>query len=1120
MSEQMDRPEDQVEEQVELPVEEQSTPAPDLPDVQREALRVKMGRRAIGVSGRIAGAFLDSKLTPLLVVAALLLGFFAVAVTPREEEPQIKVPMVDVMLGFPGATAKEVEQRVILPAEKLIYEIENVEYVYSTSMPSGGMVIVRFKVGTDPDQAVLRVHAKLLAAMDRMPEGAMQPLVKLVTIDDVPAAAYTLWGEGKSPGELRAVADELNSILARHDRVAQTTVLGGQQRVVKVTFDKSRLASFNASLLQAWQALKGANWSLPAGVMNNRDEELEVQVGDFLRTAEDVRQVVVGSYMGRPVYVRDVATVEDGPEEPAQYVWMGTGLAAGVKGNATGKDTPAVTLSVSKKPGTNAVELVADLDRIIAEQKGKMIPGDVQVTKTRDYGATAGEKSNELIFHVFLATISVVILMGLMLGRKEAVVVLVAVPVTLALTLAASYFFGYTLNRVTLFALIFSIGILVDDAIVVVENVHRHYQLKWTGARHATVFGVDEVGNPTILATFTVIAALMPLAFVSGLMGPYMRPIPVNASAAMFFSLLVAFIVSPWLTYRLFNSGKAGKEGEGAHQHFDETEEETRLHKGYAAIMRPLLQKPRVRWMALGGVVVLLLLSMALVPMRAVLVKMMPYDNKSEVQVVIDAPEGFTLERTNAAARDMAQIFSTLPEVTDYQVYVGTSAPFNFNGLVRHYFLRRQANQADIQVNLVDKHERAEASHDFAKRVRDLLKPIAARHGVNVKVAEVPPGPPVLSTMVAEVYGPSDEGRIQVARQVRDIMESTEGIVDVDWMVEEAAPRAELVVDREKAMRNGITVEMVARTLRVALAGADAGLLHVEENRSGVPLRLRLDRGQRSRVEDLLDLTIHAADGRMVPLAELVRVEERRRESFLYHKNLQPVTYVTGEVAGSAESPVYGILNMNPQVEAIQAPDGQALEVMSTHMPENSQRYAMKWDGEWHITFEVFRDMGIAFGVVMVLIYVLVVGWFGSFVTPLIIMAPIPLTLIGILPGHASLGVFFTATSMIGFIALAGIIVRNSILLVDFINLEIRSGESVENAVMKAGAVRFRPILLTALALVVGAGVIYLDPIFQGLAVSLIAGVLVSTALTLVVIPLLYFMYLKAVGTAIVMEKD
>jgi multidrug efflux pump subunit AcrB len=1092
---------------------------PTLDETKRLAQRDKMSRRKIGFSGSVAAAFLESKLTPLLVIASLLIGMFAVMVTPREEEPQIKVPMVDVMLGFPGATAKEVEQRVITPAEKLIYEIDNVEFVYSISQPSGGMVIVRFKVGTDPDQAILRVHSKLMSAMDQMPEGAMQPLVKLVTIDDVPAAAYTIWGEGKSPAELRLVAEELKQTLNRHDRVAQTTLLGGQRRVLRVDFDKNRLSSFNASVLQVYQALQGANWRLPAGSVTSLDQEIDVHVGDFLRDAEDVRNTVIGVYRGKPIYVRDVAEVSDAPEDPTQYVWMGTGPAAGEKGiDRAGMDTPAVTLSIAKKPGTNAVELVEQLDAMIDELRGTVIPGDVRITKTRDYGFTAGEKSNELIFHVLLATISVVILMGFMLGKKEAIVVAVAVPVTLALTLAASWAFGYTLNRVTLFALIFSIGILVDDAIVVVENIHRHYQLRWTNGKHATIFGVDEVGNPTILATFTVIAAMMPLAFVSGLMGPYMRPIPVNASAAMFFSLVVAFVVSPWLTLKLF---KRDAEAESsAKEHFHETEDETRIHKIYAGIMRPLIHKPLIRYSTLGVVLVLLFASMALVPMRQVLVKMMPYDNKSELQVVIDAPEGFTLERTNAAARDLAAVFQDLPSVTDYQVYVGTSAPFNFNGLVRHYFLRKNSNMADIQINLVDKHLRSEKSHDFAKRVRVLLAPIAERHGVNIKVAEVPPGPPVMSTMVAEVYGPSDEGRLGIAREVRRVFEETEGIVDVDWMVEDASPRSELVVDHEKAIRSGISVEQVTRTLRVALSGTDAGLLHVEDARQPVPLRLRLKGAQRNRIEDLLDLTVHAEDGRMVPLSELVQIEESRRENFLYHKNLQPVTYVVGEVAGSAESPVYGILNMNPQMESIATPSGKPLEILSSTMPESPLAYAMKWDGEWHITFEVFRDMGIAFGVVMILIYILVVGWFGSFVTPLIIMAPIPLTLIGILPGHAVLGTFFTATSMIGFIALAGIIVRNSILLVDFINLEIRSGESLEDAVMKAGAVRFRPILLTALALVVGAGVIYLDPIFQGLAVSLIAGVLISTGLTLVVIPLLYYMYLKAVGTEAVKQEE
>lgn len=1079
--------------------------------LRREAKREKLSRRKIGASGRLAAAFLESKLTPLLVVASLLVGALALMVTPREEEPQIKVPMVDVTVGLPGATAQEVERRVVSPLEKVLYEIENVEYIYSTSQPSGGMIIVRFYVGTDPDQAVTRIHAKLAAHPEVLPQGSTQPVVKPRTIDDVPALAYTLWSTTSSPTELRRVADELRNEVIQHPRVAQAWLIGGQRRVVRVTFDRDKLASYHVSLLQAYGAISSANWRLPAGQMTAGDVTTDVQVGAFVKNVDEVRSLVVATYQNRPVYLSDVAEVVDGPEEAAQYVWMGSGPSAQEKDIAVaGIDAPAITLAISKKPGTNAIDLVHELDARLDELKGALVPSNVTITKTRDYGFTAKEKSNELIFHVGLATVSVVLLMLLMLGRREAIVVLVAVPVTLALTLAASYFFGYTLNRVTLFALIFSIGILVDDAIVVVENIHRHYQLRWTNAKHATIFGTDEVGNPTILATLTVIAALLPLAFVSGLMGPYMRPIPVNASAAMFFSLLVAFIVSPWLTYRLFGGSKAV---DSQHHHYDETQEEGKLQQMYSRIMKPLLANRKKQVLALGGVVGILFLAMALFPLRWVVVKMMPYDNKSELQVVIDAPEEFSLERTNAAAREIAQHFTTMPEVTDYQVYVGTSAPFNFNGLVRYYFMRSGSNVADIQVNLVNKHLRDKESHDIAKEVRKELLPIAQRHGVNLKVTEVPPGPPVLSTMVAEIYGPDREGRKQVAAQVKDIFLKTEGIVDVDWLVEDQAPLAEFVVDQEKAAALGISPEHITRTLRVALNGAEAGLLHAEDDRAAVPLVLRLDRVQRSRVDELASLKLHGAQGQLVPLGELVRTVPKERESFIYHKNLQPVTYVLGEVAGTEESPVYGIMNMNERLADVKTPSGVELAVMSTHMPTNSQEYALKWDGEWHITYEVFRDMGAAFGIVVLLIYVLVVGWFGSFITPLIIMAPIPLTLIGILPGHALLGTFFTATSMIGFIALSGIVVRNSILLVDFINQEIRAGESLEDAVLKAGAVRFRPITLTALALVVGAGVIYLDPIFQGLAVSLIFGVIASTALTLVVIPLLYYIYLKLAGT-------
>jgi multidrug efflux pump subunit AcrB len=1083
-----------------------------------------MTRRPIGASGRIAKAFLESKLTPLIVVFSLLIGAFAVLVTPREEEPQIKVPMIDIFLAMPGATAEEVERRVTSPLEKAIYEIPNVEYVYSTTQPSGGMIIVRFMVGTDPDQAVVRVQTKISEWMPQMPQGALPPVVAPKGIDDVPVLAYTLWSNDASPMQLKQVAEELKSEIARHPRVSTVTVVGGQRRAVKVNFDRDRLAAHHVSLMQAYMALSGLNWRLPAGSFSENNTETQVEVGSLFRTSEEVGNAVIGVWKGKPVFLREVATVTDGPDEASQYVWMMSGAAGSLKGLPAGTNAPAVTISIAKKPGTNAVELVEDIERQVESLKGPVIPSNVSITKTRDYGHTAEEKSSELMFHMGLATLSVVLLMAFALGRREAIVVLVAVPMTLALTLAASYAFGYTLNRVTLFALIFAIGILVDDAIVVVENVHRHYELGWGPPRLTTVYAVDEVGNPTILATFTVVGALLPLAFVSGLMGPYMRPIPINASAAMVFSLFVAFVMSPWLTFKLFRKyAEEHAKAKAGSAHFEvdaETASEDKLHTFYKALFTPLLNSVVKRWALLGGVAILLFGSMALFALKVVKVKMLPYDNKSEIQVVLDMPEGTTLEKTNAAARELAQAVRDQQEVTDVEVYIGTSAPFNFNGLVRHYFLRSGPLVADIQVNLAPKQERKRDSHQFAKDVRTLLLPIAEKHDVNLKVTEVPPGPPVLSTMVAEIYGPKLDQRVAIASHVKKIFEETPGVVDVDWLVEDQAKKVEFVVDREKTMRAGVTPEVVTRTLRVALDGADAGLLHDEASRSPVPLVLRLDRAQRSSLDGLLATSVHGGTGQLVPLRELVTVKETVRERYIYHKNLQPVTYVLAEMAGAAEAPVYGILDMQSNVEALKGPDGQPLLVMSTHMPTDSTKYAMKWDGEWHITYEVFRDMGIAFAAVIVLIYFLVVGWFRSFITPLIIMAPIPLTLIGILPAHGLGGVFFTATSMIGFIALAGIIVRNSILLVDFINLELEMGERLEDAVIKAGAVRFRPIALTAAALVVGGVVILLDPIFQGLAVTLISGVVVATVLTLVVIPLLYYMYLKTVGIAVAVSAE
>ncbi len=942
-------------------------------EAHREALRLKMTRRALGGSGRIAQAFLTSKLTPLLVVFSLVLGVFAVLVTPREEEPQIKVPMIDVFVAFPGATAQEVERRVVTPVEKAIAEIPNVEYVYSTTQPSGGMIIARFLVGSDPDQAVTRVHAKLAELAPSLPQGAMPPVVAPRGIDDVPVLAYTLWSADATPVQLRRVAEELKVELTRHPRVAQVWVLGGQRRVVRVDFDRERMASHHVSILQVHQALAGLNWHLPVGSFSSANAQTQVEVGSFFRSAEEVGNAVIAVYGGRPVYLRDVASVIDGAEEPGQYVWMTSGAAGTEKGLPPGLDAPAVTVAVAKKPGTNAVELVRDLEARVAGLLGPVIPSNVHLTKTRDYGFTANEKSAELIEHMGIATLAVVVLMAFALGRREAVVVAVAVPTTLALTLATSYLFGYTLNRVTLFALIFAIGILVDDAIVVVENIHRHYELGWANPRLATVYATDEVGNPTILATFTVIAALLPLAFVSGLMGPYMRPIPINASAAMLFSLVVAFVVSPWLTYRLFRRYAEEHAGRGGEPHA-ETNKEGTLHRVYARLFTPLLERPWRRWALLGGVAVLLLGSASLVALGVVTVKMLPYDNKSEIQVVIDMPEGSTLEATNAAARELAGVVRALPEVSDVQVYVGTSAPFNFNGLVRHYFLRSGPLVADLQVNLLPKHARSRESHALAKKVREMLAPVAARTGANVKVTEVPPGPPVLSTMVAEVYGPDLERRVALARQVREIFETTPGVVDTDWYVEHPAPKIEIVVDREKAVRAGVTPEQVVRTLRVALDGADAGLLHDATAREPIPIVLRLDRAQRSGLEGLLAISVHGADGQLVPLRELVHVTPTEEERFIYHKNLAPVTYVIAEMAGAAEAPVYGILAMARRVADLRGPDNRPIQVLSTHQPQDSARYALKWDGEWQITYEVFRDMGVAFAAVLVLIYLLVVG--------------------------------------------------------------------------------------------------------------------------------------------------
>ena len=1062
-------------------------------------------KQKTGAAGRIAHFFIDSKLTPLFVIAAILLGIASVIALPREEEPQIIVPMIDIFVKMPGASAKEVEERVTSPMEKLLWEIPGVEYVYSTSSPGMSMAVVRFYVGQDEEKSIVRLQSKLMANYDLIPWSVTPPLIKPRYIDDVPILSLTFWGEGFDHYTLRRVAAEVENMVKRENNVATTTLIGGERRQVQVRLDPVRLAAYGLDLEQVAMSVIAANQESETGTYPSIKGQVLVHTGGFLKTIEDVKSVVAGVHDGKPIYLRDVADIIDGPEEPNQYVFFGIGPAAVEKytpGHVPSKGVfPAVTLTVSKRKGANAVTVANNVLERIGKAKGSVIPDNIKITVTRNYGDTAKEKSNELLFHMMIAIISVTILIWFVLGHRESGVVAIAIPVTLALTMAVFYLYGYTLNRITLFALIFSIGILVDDAIVIVENIVRHFRLPENRDRSrvtVAVEAVDEVGNPTILATLAVISAILPMAFVGGLMGPYMRPIPVGASAAMIFSLIVAFIVTPWASMRLIKHKPTAPAGEHGEEDWS-----TRL---YRRIMTPLIENRFWRWVFLISVIVLLLISCAMVGVGWVRVKMLPFDNKNEFQIIIDMPETATLEETSAVAMEMGDYLKTVNEVTDYQLYVGTSAPFNFNGLVRHYYLRSNAHQADIQVNLAEKGHRKDQSHDIAKRVRPALKTIADRYHARIKVAEVPPGPPVLSTLVAEIYGPDYHRQKQIAVSVMKIFEETPGVVDVDWYMEEAQLRYKIDVDREKAALHGISVSRINRTLKLALKGQQAGLLHQAREKEDVPILLRLPLSARAGIRRLKTLKLQSADRHLVPLSSLINVRNIAVDQSIYHKNLMPVVYVIGDVAGVKESPVYAILEMKKKIAAIQLPEGYNITQHTAGIPSSDRKYEMKWDGEWHITYEVFRDLGIAFAVVLVLIFVLVVGWFQSFSTPLVIMVAIPFSLIGILPAHWALGAFFTATSMIGFIAGAGIVVRNSIILVDFIELRLKEGMPLDLAVIDAGAVRFRPMMLTAAAVVVGASVILFDPIFQGLAISLMAGEVASLFFSRMTVPILYFL--------------
>ncbi|MFN0301626.1 MAG: efflux RND transporter permease subunit [Burkholderiales bacterium] len=1057
----------------------------------------------MGFSGRIARYFQSSQLTPLLALLALLLGAFAIIVTPREEEPQINVTMANVFVPFPGASAKDVEVLIATPAEQVLAQMVGVEHVFSVSRPGMAILTVQFKVGVPRTDALVRLYDTINSNRDWISPnlGILDPIIKPKGIDDVPVVTLTLWSDDPARGafDVERIAHAAEIELKRVPGTREVQTLGGPGRVVRVLLDADRLSAFEVSALDVKNALQLANVSLPTGKLVRENKTIVVETGNYLESANDVRQLVIGTFDSRPVYLADVAEVVDGPDQPARYVWTGAGPAAHRKGINVPGEHPAVTLQVTKKAGENAVEVAERVLQRVEALRNTIIPADVHVTVTRNYSATANDKAQQLIKKLLFATLSVVVLVFVTLGRREALIVGIAVILTLAATLFASWAWGFTLNRVSLFALIFSIGILVDDAIVVVENIHRRRTMDEGPLEGIIPDAVDEVGGPTILATFTVIAALLPMAFVSGLMGPYMSPIPINASMGMLISLAIAFTLTPWLALKLMRHAPHAHAGK----------KRGWLDRLFEAVLAPFVRSikaARNRRLLGLGVFMLIGASVSLAGFKLVVLKMLPFDNKSEFQVVVDMPAGTPVELTAAAVREMGSYLSTVAEVTDYQAYAGAASPINFNGLVRQYYLRASAELADIQVNLVDKAHRGRKSHDIAQSVRPPLEAIALRWNAKVKVVEVPPGPPVLSPIVAEVYGPDEAGRVRIAKRVREVLAATPDIVGIDDSVEDPAPRIVLKVDQSKASLAGITRRDVVETMRVGLAGADVTPMHDGQSKYEVPIRVTLPAERAGELSDFLKLTIRSASGAMVPLSEVVIPVTTERDRPLYHKDLLPVVYVVADQAGPIDSPLYGMFAARSKIAGQPLEEGGKLGEYFIQQPADPYReYAIKWDGEWQVTYETFRDMGIAYAVGLVLIYLLVVAQFGSYLAPLVIMAPIPLTVIGVLPGHALLGANFTATSMIGMIALAGIIVRNSILLVDFVNLKLAEQVPFRDAVIQSAAARAKPIILTGLAAMLGATFILDDPIFNGLAIALIFGILVSTVLTLVVIPVLYY---------------
>ena len=1051
-----------------------------------------------GISGKIANFFINSKLTILLMVALMVIGSYSSMLIPREEEPQINVPMADIMVGYPGASPSEVEARVIKPLEKIISNIKGVEHIHAMAMNGQAMIVVQFYVGEDTERSYVKLYDELMKHEHEFPNTVMKPMVKTRSIDNVPMLGLTLWSEKYSDFELRQMAEEVSNEIKKIKDVSITKEIGGRSRVLSVVLDKEKLAENQVDALGVAQLIQAHNSSSQSGSFNAQDQEFLVTTGRFIQSAQELGRVVVGVNGRMPVYLEQVAEIVDGPASAVNYVSFGYGSGHENK-QAHPSEYPAVTISVAKVKGADAMKISEKILASVDGLKKNLIPEDVHVEVTRNYGETASHKVGELLMHLGVAIIAVTVLVMLAMGWRGGLVVFFSVPLTFALTLFSYYMLGYTLNRITLFALVFVVGIVVDDSIIIAENMHRHFKMKRLPFKQAAIYAINEVGNPTILATFTVIAAILPMAFVSGMMGPYMSPMPIGASIAMMLSLFVALTVTPYLGYHLLQEkeDQAHKEEEGL--------ETSMIYKIYKKIEQPLLDDSRKRWTMLGVTVALLLGSVLMFFTKSVAVKMLPFDNKNEFQVVVDMPEGTTLERTAAVTKEVAQYLSTIEEVVDYQNYIGTSAPITFNGLVRHYDLRGGSNMADIQVNLLHKEDRDAQSHDIARRVREEVQRIGAKYGANIKIVEVPPGPPVLSTLVAEIYGPDYIEQIKVAEQVKTILEQTEDVVDTDWMVEAEQTDYRLEVDAEKAMAYGIAPAQVVGNLTYVLREMPVSQYYDPTSVHPVGIVLKLKDQDKSSLEDLKNLKIQGNQG-PVAMGDLVSITEGTLQKTIYRKDQKRVVYVLADMAGTLESPVYAILGMNEKLQAMSLPQGYSVNELYMDTPSDESNFTVKWDGEWQITLEVFRDLGAAFLVVILVIYMLIVGWFQNFKTPMVMMVAIPLSLVGIVLGHWLLGAFFTATSFIGMIALAGVMVRNSVLLIDFIEIRLNDGIPLKQAIIDAGAVRTTPILLTTGAVVIGASIILFDPIFQGLAISLVAGAIVSTLLTLIVVPLIYYM--------------